>query len=78
MLSDWSFQHRVCGAFLKIGYVNPLTSTISFDVSLIVPAPAVPTGSGVDVGKQACVRFQNNVSFLFYRSINILFLCTPL
>jgi len=41
------------------GYVNPLTTSLSFDVSVVVPNPGIPLDLA---GKQVTVRFQNNVS----------------
>lgn len=63
------FPAQVKIIFNQKGYVNPSTTTLSFDVSLVVPNPGFtdPTpANGVAVGKQAVVRFQNNVSYLIY------------
>lgn len=58
---------------LKIGYVNPLTTTLSFDVALLVPSPTIPavTGQGV------VVRFQNNIQSIFSR-VRLLYGANPL
>jgi len=59
------------------GYVNPLTTSLSFDVSLIVPVPGFPDGTGAPAGKQACVRFQNNIQSIFSR-VRLLYGANPL
>lgn len=62
------------------GYVNPLTTSLSFDVSLVVPNPGFtdPTiTNGVVVGKQAVVRFQNNIQSIFSR-VRLLYGANPL
>lgn len=54
-----------------------MTTSLSFDVSLIVPAPGYPDGSGVTAGKAACVRFQNNIQSIFSRA-RLLYGANPL
>jgi hypothetical protein len=58
------------------GYVNPSTTSLSFDVSLVVPDPTIgPTGP--IEGKEACVRFQNNIQSIFSR-VRLLYGANPL
>lgn len=59
MLSDWSFQHKDMVRY-KLIIVNPLTTSLSFDVSVVVPNPGIPLA---DAGRAVTIRFQNNVSF---------------
>ena len=60
------------------GYVNPLTTSLSFDVSLVVPNPGFSIGTdGVAAGKQAVVRFQNNIQSIFSR-VRLLYGANPL
>jgi hypothetical protein len=59
------------------GYVNPLTTSLSFDVSLVVPNPAYVDVGGVVGGQQMCVRFQNNIQSIFSR-VRLLYGANPL
>lgn len=43
-----------------------MTTTLEFDVSLLVPNPGFFDGTGPAIGKQTVVRFQNNVSFYLF------------
>ena len=61
-LLDWSFLPKVCIYFSNnffLGYVNPLNTTLSFDVTLYSPV-ASSTGPLYT----NTTRFQNNVSFV--------------
>jgi hypothetical protein len=55
------------------GYVNPINTTLSFDVSLTGYIGAV----GTSVATSAIVRFQNNISSIFSR-VRLLYGATPL
>jgi hypothetical protein len=47
------------------GYVNPLTTSLSFDVSLVIINPTFIDEAGVVAARDCSIRFQNNVSHLF-------------
>ena len=53
-----------------------MTTSLSFDVSLVVPEPGAD-GSGTPEGKQAVVRFQNNIQSIFSR-VRLLYGANPL
>lgn len=59
------------------GYVNPMTTTLSFDVALVVPDPGFPEGVGPSAGTEACVRFQNNIQSIFSR-VRLLYGANPI
>jgi hypothetical protein len=59
------------------GYVNPLTTSLSFDVSVLVPNPVYQNDAGVTGGQQAVVRFQNNIQSIFSR-VRLLYGANPL
>lgn len=59
------------------GYVNPLTTSLSFDVSLVVPNPGFATADGPTSGSQCIVRFQNNIQSIFSR-VRLLYGANPL
>ena len=69
------------GILTTLGYVNPLTTSLSFDVSLVVPNPAFITPAppiyGVAAGQTATVRFQNNIQSIFSR-VRLLYGANPL
>lgn len=56
------------------GYVNPLNTSLSFDVSLVVPNPGFVDNDGTTVGAETVVRFQNNVVFYLTVRFNQFFL----
>ena len=59
------------------GYVNPLTTTMSFDVSMVVPNPgsiAFPITAPL---QGVTVRFQNNIQSIFSR-VRLLYGANPL
>ena len=65
------------------GYVNPLNTTLEFDVTLVVPnnplATGIPTGAatGAAAGYEYVLRFQNNIQSIFNR-VRLLYGATPL
>ena len=59
------------------GYVNPMTTTLEFDVSLTVPNPELNIGFGSIFGQGAVVRFQNNIQSIFSR-VRLLYGANPL
>jgi len=60
------------------GYVNPLTTSLSFDVSLVVPNLSAAPISGASIATiDAVVRFQNNIQSIFSR-VRLLYGANPL
>ena len=56
------------------GYVNPINTTLQFDVTLYTPVSATP---GASAALSYGVRFQNNIQCIFNR-VRLLYGATPL
>jgi len=59
-----------------LGYVNPLNTTLEFDVTLVVPANPL-SATGAFTGFDYSLRFQSNIQSIFNR-VRLLYGATPL
>lgn len=60
-----------------LGYVNPLNTTLEFDVTLVVPANPLGATTGAASGFDYSLRFQSNIQSIFNR-VRLLYGATPL